>query len=127
MQSYYKQTACSQWHYFLVQEDGGQSLLNFVLRIHQYLKNGTLDFAEWRKVAQSIWNKMVDAVQFIHAQNVCHFDISLENFLIDGVKIEHSRSSVNGSIQTKIVLLDLQIKLCGMYLNAWSLSIYKSV
>lgn len=106
----------SHWHYFLVQEDGGQSLFNFVLRIHRYLKNGTLDILEWHKAAQLIWNKMIDAVLYIHAQNVCHFDISLENFLIDGIQIMHTRNCVDGSIQTKIALSNLQIKLCGIYI-----------
>merc|ERR1712228_935957 len=88
--------------------------------VHEYLKNGTLDVYEWRCAAQSIWNQMVDAVQYIHAQHCCHFDISLENFLISGFQITHSRDCNNGEIKTKIAFLpNLQIKLCDFGLSVY--------
>jgi len=62
---------------------------------------------EWQKVTKLLLKQMVEAVAFCHFHNVCHFDISLENFVIADVQIE---VTPNGKIQ--FLTDSLQVKLC---------------
>ena len=68
-------------------EDGGQSLLHFVQRAHKCIKAQKLDISQWIKMCKIIFKQMVESIDYIHSKNVAHFDISLENFLINDVKI----------------------------------------
>ena len=72
--------------YYLVMEHGGHMLFDFVVRVHQYIQSGKLSISEWHKCVKIIFNQIVDAVQYIHTKNVCHFDISLENLLINDIE-----------------------------------------
>eukprot|EP00483_Globobulimina_turgida_P001364 UN01366 len=55
---------------------------------------------------------MVECVAFIHSKNVCHFDISLENFLINDVSVEIRKSKKTRKETVRFVVKDIQIKLC---------------
>eukprot|EP00483_Globobulimina_turgida_P000787 UN00788 len=55
---------------------------------------------------------MVECIHFMHARNVVHFDISLENFLINDIKIEVIQNIKTQKCKLKFVSNDIQIKLC---------------
>ena len=70
-------------------EDGGiNSLFSFVLKVHRCISKGYIDINNWHKVVGIIFKQMVEAIEYIHSKNVCHFDISLENFVINDIDIK---------------------------------------
>eukprot|EP01084_Bolivina_argentea_P258214 435217_1 len=75
-------------HYYLVMEDGGMSLFEFTRQMHRLIKMGHVGMDEWQAVIKIILKQMVECIDYIHSKNVCHFDISLENFLINDIPIE---------------------------------------
>ena len=115
-------------------EYGGKSLFDFIVRAHQLILSGNIDIDEWQKVIKVIFKQMIECIEFIHKHNICHFDISLENFLINDVQIQEIKTennyihnnNNNNNIQItdrkqikttnhskiKFILQDLQIKLC---------------
>ena len=102
-------------------EDGGHSLFNFVSRVHEFIQSGQISIAEWHKMAKIIFKQMIEFTEFIHSQNICHFDISLENFLINNINVEviptldSSTDGANVLITTerlKFCTEDVQIKAC---------------
>mmetsp|Transcript_8887 Transcript_8887/g.13725 ORF Transcript_8887/g.13725 Transcript_8887/m.13725 type:complete len:418 (+) Transcript_8887:149-1402(+) len=75
-------------NFFLVMQNGGTSLFEFVLKAHRYLANGGLCVLEWQQVCKMMFYQMCTCVDILHrAMNVCHLDISLENLLINDVMI----------------------------------------
>eukprot|EP00486_Rosalina_sp_Unknown_P008310 CAMPEP_0201594492 /NCGR_PEP_ID=MMETSP0190_2-20130828/191789_1 /ASSEMBLY_ACC=CAM_ASM_000263 /TAXON_ID=37353 /ORGANISM="Rosalina sp." /LENGTH=371 /DNA_ID=CAMNT_0048054119 /DNA_START=71 /DNA_END=1182 /DNA_ORIENTATION=+ len=96
--------------YFLMMEDGGSSLFKFVTDAHKLIQLGKLEVSHWTKVAKIISKQMLEAIEYIHSKNVCHFDLSLENFLINDPNVEIERS---GDIEkVRFITDDIQIKLC---------------
>eukprot|EP01084_Bolivina_argentea_P170591 295602_1 len=93
--------------FILIQQDGGYPLFNFVQTSHHLIKCGNIDTNHWKKVVRVIFRRMIECIAFIHSHNVCHNDLSLENFLICDVPVE-----VNESGQIKFVTDAIQIKLC---------------
>ena len=77
----------SNMNYYLVMEDGGQSLFDFVERAHKCIQAKKLEISQWLKMCKIIFKQMVQCLEYIHTKNVAHFDISLENYLINDVKI----------------------------------------
>ena len=78
----------SQLNYYLVMEDGGDvSLFDFVVKVHRLIQMGKLRISEWHRVAKIIFKQMIEAIEYIHSKNVCHFDICLENFVINDVDV----------------------------------------
>jgi len=77
--------------------------------------NGKIEINEWQKVVRIIFEQMVECIEFIHSKNVCHFDISLENWLIDDVEIEVDEYYDTKSKAEKVRFSTdgIQIKLCG--------------
>ena len=63
--------------YCLVLEDGGSSLFDFTERAHSFLQHGQLSLAEWHGMVKLIWKQMVECIEYIHSNNICHFDVSL--------------------------------------------------
>eukprot|EP00483_Globobulimina_turgida_P000350 UN00350 len=53
---------------------------------------------------------MIECIEYIHSHNVYHFDISLENFLINDVG-ENIQYTPNG-VQLRFPCSNIQIKLC---------------
>eukprot|EP01083_Nonionella_stella_P083804 231771_1 len=76
----YKASFKSNKHYFLVMEDGGRDVLKFAAKAHKFIASGHLEISEWHRMVRIIFKQMVEAIEYIHSKNVCHFDISLENF-----------------------------------------------
>eukprot|EP01084_Bolivina_argentea_P188811 324903_1 len=79
---YYDFFQC-KYNFYMVLEHGGDDLFAFVNKAHRFISNGTLDIFEWHSAVKVIFLQMIEAIEFIHSKNVCHFDISLENFLIN--------------------------------------------
>eukprot|EP01083_Nonionella_stella_P068898 183244_1 len=70
-------------NYYLVMENGGISLFDFVLKAHQCLSTGKIKQIAWRNTCRSIFKQMVTFIHILHnTMSVCHLDISLENILI---------------------------------------------
>ena len=65
-------------------EDGGSTLFDFVESAHKLIRANQIDIAHWKKVVRVIFKQMVKAIAYIHSLNIAHFDISLENWLING-------------------------------------------
>ena len=92
-------------------EDGGdQSLFEFVFNAHNLIQKGYLELTEWHKVVKIIFKQMIECIKYIHSKNVCHFDISLENWLINDVAVNVIKTT-NGK-KVKFCCDDIQIKLC---------------
>eukprot|EP00485_Elphidium_margaritaceum_P008645 CAMPEP_0202706666 /NCGR_PEP_ID=MMETSP1385-20130828/19058_1 /ASSEMBLY_ACC=CAM_ASM_000861 /TAXON_ID=933848 /ORGANISM="Elphidium margaritaceum" /LENGTH=505 /DNA_ID=CAMNT_0049365187 /DNA_START=114 /DNA_END=1631 /DNA_ORIENTATION=+ len=68
--------------YFLVMEDGGSDLFEYVVRCHGLIRQGKLDRKEWRLVCKKIFRQIVQVMSYMNEHNICHLDVSLENMLI---------------------------------------------
>ena len=77
----------SNSNFYFVMEHGGHMLFDFVIRVHRYIESGKLDVNEWRAFVRVLFVQIVEAVRFIHCHGVCHYDISLENILINDVEV----------------------------------------
>lgn len=97
----------SNSNFYLVMEHGGHMLFDFVVRVHRYIEGGKLELAEWRRFVRVLFAQIVEAVQFIHRHGVCHYDISLENLLINDVEVVLDH---DGKI--KFCADGIQVKLC---------------
>merc|ERR1719464_182705 len=83
----YRNFLACETNYYLVLEDGGHSLFDFVTRAHHLISIGHLDIVEWHKAVKVIFKQLVECIDFMHQCRICHFDISLENILINDVRI----------------------------------------
>jgi len=101
--------------YLLVMEDGGRSLFQFIVECHQLIKQGTITVAHWHQVIRVIFGQMVECIEFLHSNKVCHFDVSLENWLINDVKlaiVERASTPTQTAEVVEFDLSDIQVKLC---------------
>eukprot|EP01084_Bolivina_argentea_P204047 348412_1 len=102
-------------HFYLVMEDGGNSLFEFIKKAHGLIKNGNISLEHWQAVIRVILKQMMECVAYIHSKNVCHFDISLENWLINDVEVvvKTTRGKKKSqSEQLTFVIENIQVKLC---------------
>eukprot|EP01083_Nonionella_stella_P286986 976793_1 len=97
--------------YYLVMEDGGSSLFNFINKSHQLARLPKVEVCNWSEVVHIIFKQMIECIDYIHSKNVCHFDISLENFVINDVDIEVVKSINTHVHKLKFVTDNIQIKL----------------
>ena len=89
-----------------------QNLHTFrIIHYSAQISNGCLDISEWQKAVNIIFKQMIDCIEYIHSKNVCHFDISLENWLINDVDCEVDKY-VNGARKIRFVADSIKIKLC---------------
>eukprot|EP01084_Bolivina_argentea_P009424 17591_1 len=100
----------SDTDYLLLMDFGGGSLMEFVIKIHEYIKSGHIAISEWRKVVRIIYSQMIECIEYIHSRNVCHLDISLENWLINDCKVKVEKDGKGH--QLSFCTDDIQIKLC---------------
>ena len=98
-------------NYYLIEEDGGQQLFQFIHRVHELISSNKIDINDWIKMVKLIFKQMIECIEFIHSKNIAHFDLSLENFLITQVKVEHFKNK-NGEKFSFIFSDDIQCKLC---------------
>ena len=98
-------------------EDGGIcNLFNFVSKAHRIINTGAIHIDEWHKVCKIIFKQMIETIEYIHSRNVCHFDISLENFVINDVQVQRSEDPRDHTVNIKFMADEIQIKLLGMIL-----------
>eukprot|EP01084_Bolivina_argentea_P050215 92334_1 len=99
-------------NYYLVMEDGGSCLFDFVRNAHKLIRNKRIGPSEWRKVTHIMFSQIVECMEFIHSKNVVHFDISLENFLVNDIKIEVVTNLKSKKSRLRFVTKEIQVKLC---------------
>jgi len=81
-------------NYFLVVEDGGSGMFEFVAKCHKFISAGRLDIAEWHRFCKLAFQQIVQLVDWMHNQMHCaHLDISLENMVIDDVMVQVQEQS----------------------------------
>ena len=69
-------------------EDGGITcLFDFVVKAHNLIEVGKLDICEWHRITKIMFQQMMESVEYIHSKNVAHFDISLENFVLNDMDV----------------------------------------
>ena len=73
-------------------EDGGHSLFEFNLKVHEYINVRKIEISEWHKLVKIIFKQMVECLEYIHSKFVCHFDISLENILINDIDVSYKEN-----------------------------------
>lgn len=113
-------------------DDGGDNLFKFIQKAHEYISNGSVHIDNWHKLVRIIFKQMVEAIEYIHTKNVCHFDISLENFVISDIEIQCKPDNkfefcIDDNIQCKLLDFGLaeyfanpdpdfsSSKYCGMF------------
>eukprot|EP01083_Nonionella_stella_P242421 845630_1 len=83
----YKGFFKSSSNYYLMMESGGFNLFDFIKKSHRLIRLNMVDMFEWHETVKIIFKQMIEAVEFMHKHNVAHFDISLENTMINDVSI----------------------------------------
>ena len=106
-----KEEALNNRYQPISSEYGGSSLFDFVVKAHKYIAMGNITISDWHKCVKIIFNQIIECVEYMHSKNVCHFDISLENILINDIDV-HCYKDINGIQRIKFVEDDIQIKLC---------------
>ena len=69
-------------------EDGGYPLFDFVVKAHRLIAIGHLSVADWIKMVKVIFRQIIECVEYLHQHGVIHFDLSLENMLINDVQVD---------------------------------------
>lgn len=99
-------------NYFLVMNDAGYSLFDFMAKAHKLIEAGKINIFEWHKVLKIILIQMIQSIEYIHSKNVCHFDISLENFVINDVDVHLTNDG-----KVRFCTKDIQVRLCDFGLS----------
>lgn len=108
----------SNSNYYVVMQDGNTSLFDFVQRAYQFMRFNKLDFDEWLNICTILFKQMIQCIEYIHSKNIAHFDISLENMLINDIDIELIQDEDgNEKIRFCAKKNSIQCKLCdfGMF------------
>eukprot|EP01083_Nonionella_stella_P117166 348782_1 len=94
---------------FLVMENGGSSLFDFVKRCHELIKHRLIDIHEWHLFCKRAMYQMVHVLEWMHcSMDCCHLDLSLENFTIKHVECTIMMSETGKKM---IFASDFQMKL----------------
>eukprot|EP00485_Elphidium_margaritaceum_P011448 CAMPEP_0202693398 /NCGR_PEP_ID=MMETSP1385-20130828/7525_1 /ASSEMBLY_ACC=CAM_ASM_000861 /TAXON_ID=933848 /ORGANISM="Elphidium margaritaceum" /LENGTH=343 /DNA_ID=CAMNT_0049349075 /DNA_START=34 /DNA_END=1065 /DNA_ORIENTATION=- len=91
--------------YYLMVEYGGHSLFTFVCNAHKAIDAGKLPLHKWKQLTKKIFIQMVACLDYIHSRKVCHFDVSLENFVVnhDGENLADEDDTALNNIQIKLI------------------------
>lgn len=102
----------SNVNFYLIMEDGGNSLFEFNIKVHEYIECGKIDIKEWHKLVKIIFKQLLQCLEFMHNKRVCHFDVSLENILINDIDVAYQENEdklvfcydgdKEGSVQAKL-------------------------
>jgi len=75
---------------YLVLEDGGIDLFEFVKQCHKDLESKLMSVQDWLLIVKELTRRILDLTHFLHETlRVCHLDLSLENVLISNLKWTH--------------------------------------
>merc|ERR1712173_202794 len=80
----------SNVNYYLVMTDGGHSLFDFNLKVHEYIESSKITISHWHSVVKVIFRQMLQCLDYLSSMKVSHFDISLENMLINDLDVEYN-------------------------------------
>eukprot|EP01083_Nonionella_stella_P242420 845629_1 len=70
-------------NFYLVMENGGTSLFDFIVECHKLIDSKKLSLEYWRQIVKYIFAQMVQFIHWLHNKvSCCNLDISLENMLI---------------------------------------------
>ena len=73
----------SSLSYYLIMENGGNDLFDFIIEAHELISLKKLRIKEWRKYTKYLFWQICVVIRWLHNDlNCCHLDISLENILI---------------------------------------------
>eukprot|EP01083_Nonionella_stella_P089904 251073_1 len=97
--------------YYVVMEEAGIPLFDFVIRAHSLIRAKKLTITHWQQVTKAIFKQMIEAIEYMHSKNVCHFDISLQSFFINDVTVDVYPNTITFCIDS------IQIKLCAFELS----------
>ena len=61
-------------NYYLVMEDGGFSLFNFMVKAHKLIEMDKLEICEWHRISKIIFEQMIEGIEYIHNKGISHFD-----------------------------------------------------
>ena len=67
-------------------EDGGHSLLDFVIRLHQLIEINKLDISELHRITKIILKQMIEAIEYIHSKYITSSIINLALYISDTVR-----------------------------------------
>merc|ERR1712130_420236 len=96
-----------QYKFFLVMEHGGHDFFDWIVKCHEWIKDGKLSLKQWKLYTHDLMLQIVEFLKWMHCKmNVCHLDMSLENMLIKNNKY---KSDGNGGIRLS---RKMQIKIC---------------
>merc|ERR1712130_1014781 len=72
-------------------EDAGDDFFDFIVKCHELIGKKHISIIEWHKFCKIAMKQMVDLIEWMHNEmQVCHFDLSLENFAISNLEIIYS-------------------------------------
>ena len=74
-------------------QNGGNSLFDHVKYCHKLINNNQLSIHEYKNHCKIIFKQICNIVNWIHSNDVCHMDISLENTLIKMIVNKHFTNS----------------------------------
>ena len=70
------------------------------------IHKGNIQISEWHRTVKVIFKQMIESLEYIHSKDVCHFDISLENYLINDPDVyvtkDHHAQFMADTIQVKL-------------------------
>ena len=70
-------------NYYLVMENGGNDLFDFIVSCHDLIMKNKISIREWRKHVKFMFAQMILFISWMHKKQHCaNLDISLENMLI---------------------------------------------
>eukprot|EP01084_Bolivina_argentea_P173075 299763_1 len=76
------------------------------------MAKGHITIESWTNVVKIIFKQMIECIEYIHSKGIAHFDVSLENFLINDVQVNVLQNPENPKKYKVIFDLDnIQIKL----------------
>jgi len=85
-------------NYYLIMDYGGESLIEYIKEIYKLLHDNIITINEWNNNCKILFKQMIILLQWIHNNNVCHMDISLENMVINQYQIINGKFINNGII-----------------------------
>jgi len=69
--------------YYLIMNYGGKSIFNYIKKSITLIEYKKMSTEIWKLHIKKLFKQMCYYIKWLHQNNVCHLDISLENCLID--------------------------------------------
>eukprot|EP00484_Ammonia_sp_Unknown_P019199 CAMPEP_0197034328 /NCGR_PEP_ID=MMETSP1384-20130603/12476_1 /TAXON_ID=29189 /ORGANISM="Ammonia sp." /LENGTH=349 /DNA_ID=CAMNT_0042464243 /DNA_START=46 /DNA_END=1095 /DNA_ORIENTATION=+ len=117
----YSNFLTSQHDYYLIMEHAGSSMFDFIVKAHTLSKSKQIHISNWKQVVQCIAKQIVEALDFLHRHNVCHYDVSIENMTLlkDPPICTTNIGRANEQLTFVEVEKNIQLKLIDFGLAEW--------